>query len=40
MEVKEWSYEEFPEFSEQIEGVSLLSTTGDEVRVTYLPDVE
>ncbi|MCD7887596.1 MAG: alpha/beta hydrolase [Clostridiales bacterium] len=39
MELKDWTYEELPEFTEPVEGVSVLSTTGDEVGVTYLSDV-
>jgi acetyl esterase/lipase len=40
MEIKEWTYEDFPEFEEEVEGVCVLPTTGDEFRVIYLPDVE
>lgn len=39
MEVKAWSYEEFPEFKEKIPGVGVIETTGDEVGVNYLHDV-
>lgn len=39
MELKDWTYEELPEFTEPVEGVSVLSATGDEVSVTYLSDV-
>lgn len=40
MEIKNWTYEEFPEFTEAIEGVEVIETTGDETGVTYLHDVE
>jgi acetyl esterase/lipase len=40
MELKTWTYEDLPEFSEEVEGATWLDTTGDEVGVTYLPDVE
>lgn len=40
MEVKEWTYEEFPEFTEEVEGARTISTTGDEMGVTYIPNVE
>ncbi len=40
MEVKEWTYEEIPEFTEEVEGAKLLLTTGDEMGVRYLHDVE
>lgn len=35
MQVKDWSYEEFPDYTEEIEGVAFLKTTGDE-RAVYL----
>ncbi len=40
MEVKEWTYEEIPEFTEEVEGAHVISTTGDEIGVTYIPNVE
>lgn len=40
MEVKDWSYEDFPEFAEDVEDATWLDTTGDEVQVDYLPNVE
>lgn len=40
MEVKEWTYEELPEFTEEVEGARVLPTTGDERGVFYLHDVE
>ncbi|WP_367926233.1 alpha/beta hydrolase fold domain-containing protein [uncultured Ruthenibacterium sp.] len=40
MEVKEWSYEEMPDFTEYVEGAHVISTTGDEVGVTYIHNVE
>ncbi len=39
MEVKAWSYDEFPEFTDTVEGATLIETTGDEVEVEYLHDV-
>jgi acetyl esterase/lipase len=39
MEHKGWSYEEFPEFSEAVEGAKILKTTGDEIGVHYIPSV-
>ncbi|MDE6993850.1 MAG: alpha/beta hydrolase [Lachnospiraceae bacterium] len=39
MEVKEWTYEELPEFTEEVEGAHVISTTGDEIGVTYIPNV-
>lgn len=39
MEVKNWTYEEIPEFSEEVEGAHLIPTTGDEIGVVYLHDV-
>ena len=40
MEIKNWSYEEFPEFTEEVEGAGIIETTGDEVGVNYFHDVE
>ena len=40
MEVKDWSYEEFPEFDQIPEGAAVIETTGDEAGVAYLHDVE
>ena len=40
MEVKNWSYEEFPEFTESIEGAVCLDTTGDEIGVRCTANVE
>ena len=39
MEVKDWSYEEFPEFSREVAGARRVSTTGDEMGVELLRDV-
>jgi acetyl esterase/lipase len=39
MEIKEWTYEAFPAFDEEIEGVEKIATTGDEIGVRYIPDV-
>lgn len=40
MEVKDWSYEEFPEFTEQVKDVAVIETTGDEWGIRYINDVE
>lgn len=39
MEIKEWTYKEFPDYSEQIEGAIRISTSGDEVGVRFYPDI-
>ena len=40
MELKQWTYDEFPAFTTPIEGVKVLSTNGDGWRVSYIPNVE
>ena len=40
MELKAWEYDEFPAFEEDVPGASWLDTTGNEVGVSYVPDVE
>lgn len=40
MEVKEWTYEEFPEYTQEVEGAQVIRSTGDEPGVRYLHDVE
>lgn len=40
MEVKQWSYEEIPEFTAVPDGVQVIPTTGDELGVNYFHDVE
>ena len=35
MEVKEWSYEEYPSFDEPIDGVERIPTTGTRRVHTY-----
>ena len=40
MEVKEWTYEEIPEFTEEVEGAHTILTTGNEMGVTYIHNVE
>lgn len=39
MELKQWTYEEFPAFDTPVEGAFVLPTTGDEWRVRYIPNV-
>lgn len=40
MEVKNWTYEEFPEYTKEVEGAVRISTTGTEMGVYYRPDIE
>ena len=40
MEVREWTYEELPEFEDVPEGAKVIRTTGDEKGVVYLHDEE
>ncbi|MCI8615510.1 alpha/beta hydrolase [Parablautia intestinalis] len=40
MEVKEWTYEELPEFTQEVEGAQVIATTGDEMCAVYIPNVE
>lgn len=40
MELKAWTYEEFPAFDGEVDGARWLSTTGDEPGVMYVPNVE
>ena len=39
MEVKDWTYEEFRNYDEKVEGATRISTSGNEVGVTYIPNV-
>lgn len=39
MEVKEWTYEELPEFTEKVEGVKRIPTTGEETGTICLPGI-
>lgn len=39
MEVKEWTYEDYPEYHTAISEAEVLDTTGDEIFVSYTPDV-
>lgn len=39
METKAWTYEEFPEYTEHVDGATMVDTTGDEIEVKYLNDV-
>ena len=38
MEVKDWSYEEYPEFTEEVEGALYLDTDGNETGANYIHD--
>ena len=40
MEVKSYTYEELPEFTDEVEGAGIIETTGDETGVSYFHDVE
>lgn len=40
MEVKEWTYENFPDFTEEVEGAIWLESSGNEIGVRYIHDVE
>lgn len=39
MEVKEWSYEEYPEYHTDLKDAEVLNTTGNELFVSYDPNV-
>lgn len=39
MEIKNWSYEEFPAYEENVPGAVRLKTTGEEIGVYYRPNV-
>ena len=39
MEIKNWTYEEFPAFNAQVEGAHYIETTGNEQSILYLNDV-
>lgn len=39
MEVKDWTYEEMPEFTQNVEGATIVETSGDEIEIKYLHDV-
>jgi len=40
MELKAWTYEEMPDFDEDVPGAGWIETTGDETGIFYLHDVE
>lgn len=40
MEIKEWSYEDFPEFTQELEGVTIIKTSGNETGTRYVHHVE
>ena len=40
MELKAWTYDEFPAFDEEVPGATWLNTTGDEPGVRYVANVE
>lgn len=39
MEIKNWSYEDYPEFKEIPDGAKSLKTSGDEIGVSYINDI-
>lgn len=39
LEVKDWTYDEFRNYSEYVEGSERIQTTGDEIGLHYIPDV-
>ena len=39
MDIKPWEYADFPAFNEPVPGATRVPTTGDEIGVTYHPDV-
>lgn len=40
MEIKDWTYTDFPEYQTDLPDVKYIDSTGDEVRVLYHPNVE
>ena len=40
MQVKDWTYEEFPEYKEEIEGAVRIPSTGEKIGIYYRPDIE
>lgn len=40
MEIRAWTYEDFPEFTEFPESAGKIKTTGDEMWIAYINDVE
>ena len=40
MEIKEWTYEEYPDFDEEVEGVVRIPTTGNEMGTYIYSNVE
>lgn len=40
MEIKEWTYNEYPEYHTDLKDAKVLDTTGNEIFVSYYPDVQ
>ena len=40
MEIKEWTYEEYPSFEEYVDGAVRIHTSGDEIGTYIYPSVE
>ena len=38
MEIKNWIYEEFPEYTEKVEGAVRISATGNEMKWAFITD--
>ena len=39
IEVKDYTYETMPDYTDQVEGAKEINMTGDELWVRYYPDV-
>jgi acetyl esterase/lipase len=40
MEIKDWNYDEFPEFTEMVEGAKILKAEGNTIGVRYFHNIE
>lgn len=40
MEIKDWSYEDYPSFDEKVEGAVWIPTSGDEIGTNVYPNIE
>lgn len=40
LQIKNWAYDEYPEYRTELTDATVLGTTGDEVFVSYHPDVQ
>ena len=39
MEIKDWSYEDYPSFDEKVEGAVWIPTSGDEIGTNVYPNI-